>query len=116
MSSKSEHIESTWRDHFNRHSLSDLTIREYCFQNQLAEASFYYWRKKLKFSSTAAIAFKASTGAVFAELPVKGPLTNCRTSFDTIEVESPRGFRIRLSADFSVSAFQRALQVLEPLL
>ena len=39
--------ERFWRDHVRRWRGSGLTVRDYCAQHQLAEPSFYGWRRTL---------------------------------------------------------------------
>jgi len=39
--------ERFWRQHVRQHQDSGLTVRAYCQQHQLTEASFYAWRRTL---------------------------------------------------------------------
>src|SRR5260370_36836815 len=39
--------ERTWRQHIRRHRVSGLTIRDYCFDHDLHESAFYFWRRTI---------------------------------------------------------------------
>lgn len=39
--------ESFWRRQLERHSASKLSVRGWCLRHNLAEPTFYWWRKEL---------------------------------------------------------------------
>ena len=44
---RSEVKERWWREHVTAWQRSELSIRQYCLQQQLSEPNFYAWRREL---------------------------------------------------------------------
>jgi len=44
---RSPKLEGRWRDLIARWERSDLTVRDFCFNQRISEPSFYAWRREL---------------------------------------------------------------------
>ena len=47
-SKRSVRLEAKWRDIVSGHPCSGQTVRAYCKARQVAEASFFFWRRELE--------------------------------------------------------------------
>ena len=101
--------ESYWRAHLERHSLSGLTVREYCRREGFSQASFYNWRKRLQ-SAAAPPAISASP-APFIELTDLLTRPSSHSPWQ-MEVALPNGVTLRLASGFEPAALKQALEAL----
>ena len=76
--------EQVWRERVAAWSKSGLSIRQFCRQHKLSEASFHFWRRELRTRSEASIPAKSK----FIPLTVIPPQQNIAM---TIEVRCPSG-------------------------
>jgi len=44
--SRDPKLERRWRDLITRWERSDVTVRDFCFDNSISEPSFYAWRRE----------------------------------------------------------------------
>jgi len=101
--------EQFWRDALARWRDSGLTIRDYCRQHRLSEASFYAWRRELtqRRSSHSAADAPAVT---FVPLTVRPEPVAADA---TVEVVLANGRRLRLPVGVATSVVRELLGVLE---
>ena len=59
-----------WRERLARWSASGLSVRAFCAQQGVAEASFYYWRRALRLRDTGTPSAAARSSAVARESAV----------------------------------------------
>ena len=76
--------EQVWRERVAAWSKSRLSIRQFCRQHKLSEASFHFWRRELRTRSEASSPAKSK----FIPLTVIPPRTIIATK---IEVRCPSG-------------------------
>jgi len=82
---------------------SGLSQAAFCERESMSLSTLIYWRRK-----TSVAVSRSQSNAHFVELdsaPVSSP------SRPPVEIVTPSGFQIRLSAGFSGEDLQRALQV-----
>ncbi len=75
-----------WLDWLEEHRESGLTVTEFCIRKNIAQQSFYGWRKKLAQEDTI-------TDASFVSVSV--------VASPTIEIELPCGATVRVPAERS---------------
>jgi len=90
-----------WRAHVEAWHRSDVTQREYCASNGLAERAFYRWRRKEKEAL-------AAGGAALTLVPVS---VSAPATVGVVVLHSPGGWRIELPAQ-SVSWLTEVLRQL----
>lgn len=90
-----------WRRQVEGHGKSGLSIGAYCRQQELSEASFYYWRRKLELASSAAVEFIPVTIAPEVESGDAG-----------IWVRLGSGVTLVLAKDFDEATLRRAVVAL----
>lgn len=90
--------QSLWPARLQAQAESGRTIRAWCADNGVTEATFHYWRKRL-----AAI---DAPGPQFIELP------STRQGAPMLEVEMPNGFLVRLGSPAHVEWLGAVLAVL----
>lgn len=90
--------QSLWPTRLQAQAESGRTIRAWCADNGVTEATFHYWRKRL--------AGTAARAPQFIALP-----TACQ-SVPVLEVETPNGFLVRLGSPAHVEWLGAVLAVL----
>lgn len=69
--------EAWWRGHVDQQSSGGQSVREYCLQHELAENSFYAWRRELRLRAQEATSPRKTTGfseVVVTPAPATAPL------------------------------------------
>ena len=102
--------ERFWRIHLERWLVSGLSIRAYCRRHQLAEASFYCWRRTLAQRDTDACQHPASDPVTFVPLHVTPEPTAATPS---LEVVLGNGRRLFVGPGFDAASLRTLLAVLE---
>ncbi len=110
--------EEHWRSVLHRQRKSGQSVRGFCQQHAICQATFYNWRRKLTPSepgerspSTATIESPSRTARPTPFIPLKikglmGPGT-------VIEVVHPRGHLVRIPAAFDGESLHRIFTVLD---
>ena len=117
-----------WREHLAAHEASGLSVRVYCREHGLGEASFYQWRRRFQCEEAEAPASGRPLGNAGL---VRGALGQPRPAFaevrlaplDAAGVASASGVevvlggerRLRLEAGFDAETLRRAVAALESL-
>ena len=95
-------LERRWRERVARWSTSGLSVRAYCRQHGLIEASFYSWKRELQARDAAMSPDVAAAPRKSASLPksppVFVPVTVLPGSTLSVEVRCPSGHVVLLSA------------------
>jgi transposase-like protein len=100
--------ERFWRGVLRRFRGSELTVREFCAEHGVSEASFYAWRR------TIARRDQQSKAEVSEQRPVFVPLTVVPTSPSSVlEVLAISGRVVRVPPDFDACVLRRLLAVLD---
>ena len=92
-------IAQTWAARLDRFDQSETTIAQFCLQEGVSQASYYYWRRKLRTQSPASKQKQASPVPPF--LPVTLPsqqatiIDPATTIPSRMTIELPGGIRIR---------------------
>jgi transposase len=95
--------EQSWRRHIQRWQNSGLTVREFCDRQQLAQPSFYAWRRQLQQRDAAAATF----------VPVRVVLDDQPQPAIPIEVVLASGRWVRVTPGFDPATLRQLLAVLE---
>lgn len=100
--------ERQWRERMVRWQASDLSVREFCVQHGLIEASFHYWKRELRArdEATAAAQRPAAQRPAVPSPPAKSPavqptfvpLTVIPAATVSVEVRCPSGHVVLVSA------------------
>lgn len=123
MSKRSEEKRTYWRGMLERRAASGLSVRQFCKEEQVSEASFHSWKRKLAHGDRPAkkssekggqerpqakpLTKQADNAAVF--IPVRvSPATNA-----PMEIVHPRGHVVRLPAVFDEISLRQVLNVLD---
>ena len=93
------HSASQWQAIIANQSSSNLTIKNYCSQNDITISSFYHWREKLTKSNSVEKRRYNNTNrkdADWIEVPLPKE-SNAKISWD-IELDLPGGIVLRMKA------------------
>lgn len=110
--------ERHWRSVLHRQRKSGQSVRGFCQQNAISQATFYNWRRRLtpsgpgeRNASTAAIESSSRTARSTPFIPLK--IKGLMSSGSVIEVVHPRGHLVRIPAAFDGEALHRIFAVLD---
>jgi Transposase len=110
-------LERRWRERVARWSASGLSVRAFCRQHGLVEASFYYWKRELRSRDAVLSPDVAAASPKSASLPksppVFVPVTVLPGSMLSVEVRCPSGHVVLLSA-CDVASLTSLLAALTP--
>jgi transposase-like protein len=96
--------ERFWRMTVRRWRGSGLSVRAYCEQHELAEPTFYAWRRSIQERDAAAVRF----------VPVQVvPETPAESSSGALELVVGAGRRLRVGPGFDAPTLRRLLALLE---
>ena len=119
--------EAHWRDVIARQAASGVSVRQFCASEEITEAAFYTWRRKLALrdreAQRASQAVEAQAGqngrqgeGSLATTPHTGgefiPLRLIEDS-GTLEVVHPGGCRVRIGGPVDAATLHRVLEVLD---
>jgi hypothetical protein len=90
--------ERTWRRHIEEQRASGLTIRAFCSEHSLHEASFYFWRQEIarrdhEVASSASTSVAPPTPAFVPVAVIDSPAGRDETPID---IRLPEGHRVRV--------------------
>ena len=103
---KSEKV-AYWRRHVDMQRVSGLSIKNYCAQEGIAVANWYYWRKRF----ADAVEPQPKTPGTDGFVPVT--LTSARSSLSPVEIHLLSGRTLQLSAPVDAGWLRTLVQVLE---
>jgi transposase-like protein len=110
-------LERGWRERVARWSTSGLSVRAFCRQHGLVEASFYSWKRELRSRDAAMSPDVGTAPPKSASLPktppVFVPVTVRPEATVTVEVRCPSGHVVLLSA-CDVASLTSLLTALTP--
>jgi hypothetical protein len=96
-------LEQRWRERIAKWQASGLSVRAFCEQRGLTEASFYYWKRELQARDAAAAVVSAKSRHGNESRPTFIPLTVIPTATTSVEVRCPSGHVVCLpSCEVSV--------------
>lgn len=120
--------EDFWRMHLQNCQKSEMSIVEYCKQNNLRISAYYYWKSRLALlssSKTAATPIKPQSIATFPFVQVKLDETSDCPKYgnsgnsalsdrgNELELTTPRGYRFKISPDTNLGLLSVVLSTLE---
>ena len=82
-----------WRDRLERFEQLDITVRQFCLDEGVSQASFYHWRAKLRRSNQVGDERGLKPLATF--VPVRLPAESPATPASMMTVDLPGGIRVR---------------------
>ncbi len=97
--------EAQWRGVLKRYSVSGLSVREFCRQENLTEASFYAWRRTIR--------ERDGNGETVAPAFVPAVVTGESAQDVTIAIELSGGCTLRLPEAISASRLAEFVHALE---
>ena len=122
MSKQGEEKRAYWRDVLDRQRESGLSVRQFCREHQISEASFHSWKRKIaghdrdddassesgdqKQPARRQVAKQTEDAAVF--IPVR-----VSAAGSVLEIVHPRGHVLRVPAVFDAGALRQVLGVLD---
>ena len=123
MSKRSEEKRAYWRSMLDRHQESGLSIRQFCREHQVSEASFHSWKRKIAGRDREAVASsedgdqKRSAMKQFVKRTENAavfiPVRVSASASSLLEVEHPRGYVVRVPAVFDEGSLRQVLNVLD---
>ena len=96
-----------WRQQLAGFAATGLSVKDYCAQQGISVANWYYWRKRL--TQHSAPRELSVSGEEF--LPVR--LAEIASSMPTVEIQLLSGRRLKLSAPLDRAWLQSLVRVLE---
>lgn len=105
----SEEKRAFWRMVIQMQEESGLSVRKFCEQEGVSQASFFAWRRKLRPEGTKGIEGGAKQDVAARLVPVK-LLTEKGTS--AVEVVSPGGLILRVGDEANTENIRRVLQLM----
>lgn len=106
--------ENHWRSVLQRYAESHVSIRQFCRQEHISQASFYAWRRRLApivadvSESQSPPSNRVPSAKRHAFIPLQ--LVDTVSSMELIH---PHGCRIRFTGEVDAQALQRILEVLD---
>jgi hypothetical protein len=100
--------ERFWRRVVRQWRNSGLSVRAFCADKDLAEPSFYAWRRTIAERDAAAVRF-----VPVHIVPGEQPVAADSGSNSGLELVLPAGRRLRIGPGFDAATLQRLLAVLE---
>jgi len=111
-----------WRSVLRRQKRSGLSVRQFCAEHRLSQASFYSWRRKMAGRDQAGIrperkGQKRSQAQTVTKPDEKTavfiPVRLGATASGVLEVVHPRGHVVRVPAVFDENSLRQVLNVLD---
>jgi hypothetical protein len=100
---RDERKERQWRRRIDQWRVSGLSVRAFCAQNGLAQASFYAWRRVLERRAAEQPAF----------VPVQVVPVATPTHASALELVLADGRTVRVASGFNATTLRQLLAVLE---
>jgi transposase len=100
--------EQFWRRMVRQWRSSGLSVRDFCAESEIAEPSFYAWRRTIAERDAAAMHF-----VPVRVIPDEPPVATDSGSSSGLELVLPAGRRLRIGPDFDTATLQRLLLLLE---
>ena len=109
--------EAYWRDIVERQARSGLSVRRFCAERDVSEASFYGWRKKLARRDQEKVATPVSGSPKTRAANSAGdqafiPLA-VADSEHVLEVVHPLGYRVRILGEVNAKSLKQLLDALD---
>ncbi len=116
-SRRSAEKEAFWRMVLDEQRASGLSVRAFCRNESLSEASFYAWRKELRKRDGIVFESSSEPPALVPVSIVDSPSPPQRLITETqqpqlLEVTTPGGFTLRFDAQLNVTQLRGLLQVI----
>jgi hypothetical protein len=105
---RSKSKEQYWRRTLRQWRASGLSVRDFCVQQALSEASFYAWRRTLAERDAEVVSF-----VPVQVVPEAKPVEAADSAGSGLELVLAGGRRLRLGPDFDAPTLQRLLALLE---
>ena len=119
--------ESYWRDLVHRQAHSQLSIRQFCSQQEIPEASFYAWRRELKLRdreqrlSPTSPAFQDAAEQKCESSATSGSAGNGHAFIpvqvieepNALELIHPLGYQLRIFGEVNATVLNQVLDVLD---
>jgi hypothetical protein len=116
MSRRSPEKEAYWRKMLHRQRQSGTTVRRFCQDHGLSEASFFGWQRQIAIRDRQAAGRMKKSSSSSAEKPPANaaPFIPLRLSgASTMELVHPRGHVLRIPAGFDEDGLEKVLQLLD---
>ena len=122
---KNPQKESYWRELVHRQAHSQLSIRQFCSQQEIPEASFYAWRRELKLRDREQRMSPTSPAFHDAELKRESsastPAGNGHAFIpiqvieepNALELIHPLGYQLRIFGEVNAKVLNQVLDVLD---
>jgi hypothetical protein len=123
MSKRSEEKRAYWRDVLERQRESGSSVRQFCREHRISEASFHSWKRKIaghdrddaassengdrKHPAKNQVAKQTENAAVFIPVRVSAAASS------VLEIVHPRGHVLRVPAVFDEGSLRRVLEVID---
>ncbi len=85
-----------WADRLERFEHLDITVRQFCLDEGVSQAPYYYWRRKLRGRTSAIAEVPAESLAKF--VPVSFPANAQPEPRSVMTVDLPGGIRFEVPA------------------
>ena len=108
--------EAYWRDIVKRQADSGLSVRRFCAEQDISEASFYGWRKKLARRDQEEAPAKSRAWRTGSEKSANGHPFISLAMADSVrglEIVHPLGYRVRITGDVNAKSLKQVLDALE---
>jgi hypothetical protein len=100
--------EQFWRRMVRRWRSSGLSVRDFCAERELAEPSFYAWRRTIAERDAQEVRF-----VPVRVVPEEQPIAIDNSGSIGLELVLPAGRLLRIGPGFDAATLQRLLAVLE---
>ena len=120
MPRRSAEKEAYWRKMLRRQRDSGLTVRQFCKDHGLSEASFFSWQREIAIRDRQAAGTTEKGSSSLREQRTSPPRVN-RAPFipirlsgtSALELVHPRGHVLRIPAGFDGGCLEKVLQLLD---
>lgn len=110
---------SKFQELYGRQQESGLTVKEFCLNEGIAPATFYYWKKKQKTSNSSHQDFIPLVVKPSPTFPGQNPTHNQATIPQTAETDAllelvyPNGTRLRIKRDLDLAQLRSLICLLD---
>ena len=115
--------EKYWRSVLRRQKRSGLSVRQFCAEHRLSQASFYSWKRKITSRDRQAGVRSKRKGRKRSQAEMVTKPDESRAVFipvrldaaagSVLEVVHPRGYVVRVPAVFDENSLRQVLHVLD---
>lgn len=120
MSRRSPEKEAYWRKMLHRQRRGGISVRQFCKDHSLSEASFYSWQREIAIRDRQSVGTTQNGSSLSRKKQAAPPPVNAAafiplrlSGASAMELVHPRGHVLRIPAGFDRDCLEQVLQLLD---